>query len=158
MKCTLRPAVPSDRAWLWRTKRTCMRSYVEQTWGIWDEASQRAHFDTGFVLSEIRVIVGDGVDAGYISAAVEDGQLRLFNIMIDPAFQNRGLGTAVLGWLQGEARALGLPLRLQVLRVNPARALYERLGFRVVEETLTHFRMQWIPGASPRVSHDQSDT
>ena len=35
----------------------------------------------------------------------------------------------------------GLPTRLQVLRVNPARHLYERLGFAVVGETPTHYLM-----------------
>jgi ribosomal protein S18 acetylase RimI-like enzyme len=30
---------------------------------------------------------------------------------------------------------------LQVLKVNPARRLYERLGFRVTGETPTHFLM-----------------
>jgi hypothetical protein len=29
-----------------------------------------------------------------------------------------------------------------ILRVNPARRLYERLGFAVVSETETHLRME----------------
>jgi hypothetical protein len=39
------------------------------------------------------------------------------------------------------ARA-AVPTVLQVLKVNPARQLYERLGFRRVGETATHFKMQ----------------
>lgn len=29
-----------------------------------------------------------------------------------------------------------------VMKVNPARELYERLGFEIVEETATHYRME----------------
>jgi len=40
------------------------------------------------------------------------------------------------------AKALGKPLRLQVLRANDrARALYERLGFRLIGETENHLLM-----------------
>jgi RimJ/RimL family protein N-acetyltransferase len=42
-----------------------------------------------------------------------------------------------------EARQLGLPLRLQVMKVNPrARTFYERLGFIHTGETDTHILME----------------
>ncbi len=34
-------------------------------------------------------------------------------------------------------------LDLSVLKVNPARRLYERLGFRVIDEIKHHFRMKF---------------
>lgn len=37
-----------------------------------------------------------------------------------------------------------LPVRLRVLKVNPARRLYERLGFKVVEEADTHYLMEAV--------------
>jgi hypothetical protein len=40
------------------------------------------------------------------------------------------------------ADAKGLPARLRVLRVNPARQLNERLGFVVTGQTETHFLME----------------
>jgi RimJ/RimL family protein N-acetyltransferase len=43
-----------------------------------------------------------------------------------------------------EARGLGRPVRLRVLKVNPrARAFHERLGFRRIGETDTHDLMEW---------------
>ncbi len=41
-----------------------------------------------------------------------------------------------------QARAEGVPVALQVLKVNPARHLYERLGFSVVGETAMHCLMR----------------
>lgn len=142
---TFTPATLADRERLWRIKKTCLRQYVEETWGFWEDVSQRAHFDKNYELDEIRLIQTEGGLAGYLAAARTPEEIALHNIMISPAYQNRGLGTAVLRHLLAEARAQNLPVRLQVLRVNPARHLYERLGFTVYEETPTHFRLRWTP-------------
>jgi RimJ/RimL family protein N-acetyltransferase len=41
------------------------------------------------------------------------------------------------------ARSLGIPVRLQCMRVNPrALAFYDRLGFRVIGEDETHLLLQ----------------
>jgi len=55
----------------------------------------------------------------------------------------RGVGTSVVRDVMHQASRLGLPLRLQVLKANRARRLYERLGFREVAETPTHFQMMF---------------
>jgi ribosomal protein S18 acetylase RimI-like enzyme len=141
----LRAATAADREWLWQTKTRCLRDYIEQTWGVWDEDTQRARFDASFEAEEIQVISQAGRDAGFIAAKHESGEVRLFNIMIAPEFQKNGLGTAVLRELLAAAQARRVPVRLQVMKVNPARRLYERLGFTVFEETPTHFRMAWRP-------------
>ncbi len=142
---TFRAATAGDRAWLWATKRRCLRPYVEQTWGTWDDAVQRAGFDSKFDPTEIQIIAVGGRDAGYLSARRGEQEIELFNVMINPEFQNQGLGTIVLRGLQTEARSVGIPVRLRVLKVNPARRLYERLGFTVTDETPTHFQMRWQP-------------
>ncbi|MBP2478828.1 GNAT superfamily N-acetyltransferase [Crossiella equi] len=54
----------------------------------------------------------------------------------DPAY--RGLGAALLRRTVAQAAADGLPaIGLAVTEGNPARTLYERLGFRHVEESMT---------------------
>lgn len=51
-----------------------------------------------------------------------------------PGHRGRGIGTALLGALEREARDQGIHrLSLSVERDNPAAALYERLGFRPLE-------------------------
>lgn len=142
---TLAPATLADRERLWRIKKNCLRHYVEETWGFWEDISQRAHFDQTYDPAEIQVILIDDQIAGYIACARTPSEIALHNIMISPGYQNRGLGTAVLRELLAEARAKNIPVRLQVLRVNPARHLYERLGFTLQEETATHYRLRWQP-------------
>jgi len=62
-----------------------------------------------------------------------------------PTHQNQRLGTNVMQGLLAAAREKQIPLSLQVLKVNPARTLYERLGFAVIGETPTHYQMRWTP-------------
>jgi ribosomal protein S18 acetylase RimI-like enzyme len=142
-----RRAVAADRDWLWATKTRCLRAYIEQTYGPWDEDTQRARFDATFIPGEIHIVSIDGRDAGFIAARQEPDVIQLFNLMIAPEFQNRGLGTAVLHNLLALAQTRRMPVRLQVMKVNPARRLYERMGFVVipVEEIPTHYRMIWKP-------------
>jgi ribosomal protein S18 acetylase RimI-like enzyme len=49
--------------------------------------------------------------------------------------------------LFSESNLTRQPIRLFVLKVNPARRLYERLGFQVLEETETHYVMRRNPNA-----------
>ena len=60
--------------------------------------------------------------------------------------RNLGLGSALVGDLLALAASRNLPLRLRVLRVNPARRLYERLGFAQSGESATHYEMEARPG------------
>jgi len=55
-------------------------------------------------------------------------------MFVDVTFQRRGIGTEVIKRLFGEANEFNLAVRLNVVRINPARRLYERLGFRVTRE------------------------
>ena len=50
--------------------------------------------------------------------------------------------------LQAEAAASRLPLRIHVERFNPALRLYERLGFRQIEDRRVYLFMEWRTGAS----------
>lgn len=142
---TLRPSTEHDYDWLWSLKRSTMQSYVEKTWGPWNEEDQAARFKDNFRPESWQVIVVKGDDAGVVHVERSDEEIVLVNIQISPDFQNRRLGTAVMDGLLAEARGQKLPLRLQVMKVNPARNLYERLGFTVVGETDTHYQMRWAP-------------
>ncbi len=138
----LRPVTEDDYAWLWALKQETMRPYVEQTWGSWDDGVQEIFFRQGFFPEKLQIIVADGRDAGLLQVDRPGHEIFLQRIEIAPGEQRRGLGAAVVGDLAAEARAVRLPLRLQVLKVNPAMRLYARLGLRIVGETATHLRMQ----------------
>lgn len=145
MAHSLRAVSDADYLWLWSLKRATMKAYVEQTWGKWDDSDQAERFRQNFDPLHVHIIVFDGQDAGLLHVERSPEEINLVNIQIAPEFQNRGLGTEVMHALLAEARRDRLPLRLQVMKVNPARRLYERIGFAVVGETDTHYQMRWTP-------------
>ena len=51
------------------------------------------------------------------------------DIALLPEYRGRGIGTALLEELLVEADATGRRVTIHVERFNPARRLYERLGF-----------------------------
>ncbi|WP_373355465.1 N-acetyltransferase family protein [Pseudoroseicyclus sp. CXY001] len=75
---------------------------------------------------------------GLLALMERDRDNRRFlvdGIFVDAGARGRGAGTLLIGGLAGEARARGFTeLRLDVIAANTrARALYERLGFRLVQ-------------------------
>jgi ribosomal protein S18 acetylase RimI-like enzyme len=68
--------------------------------------------------------------------------LHLIDIGLIPEAQGQGLGGALLGWLLETARATFRPVTLQVAFDNPARHLYERLGFTVTQQGFPYWSMQ----------------
>jgi len=46
---------------------------------------------------------------------------------------------------------------LQVILSNPARRLYERLGFTVVGQSNTHYHMRWSHQVSPVAGGETGD-
>jgi ribosomal protein S18 acetylase RimI-like enzyme len=62
------------------------------------------------------------------------GSYHIAEIDVDPTYRNRGIGGTLLDHAEAEARKGGYALMsLTTTTVNPARRLYERHGFRVVE-------------------------
>jgi RimJ/RimL family protein N-acetyltransferase len=143
MQISLRPATDEDFYFLWRLHCATLRPYVEQTWG-WDEHWQAEYFRDRFDPTTLEIVEGDGAPIGCI--AVERGHDRIFLgvIEIAPYYQNRGIGAKLIRALLDEATGRGVPVELQVIKANqPARRLYERLGFAEIGETETHYLMRW---------------
>jgi ribosomal protein S18 acetylase RimI-like enzyme len=106
-----------------------MRPAIERVFG-WDEARQHASFAEWFNPEEVSVITADGLDAGWIQQRLDDNAIFLGSIYVAPAMQRKGIGSAVIRALLRSGR----PVILAVMKINPARALYERLGFRITHE------------------------
>jgi ribosomal protein S18 acetylase RimI-like enzyme len=145
----LRSTDPDDYDFAFSVHCAAMRSSVEKIYG-WDVDWQARYFREHFDPARRQIVRYCGNDVGYISIEERKTSLFLSSIAILPVYQGRGIGTTLIRRLQHEAGAKGVPVRLQVLKGNPARALYERLGFKVTGETDTHYRMKWVSVRSQR--------
>jgi ribosomal protein S18 acetylase RimI-like enzyme len=89
---------------------------------------QDRNYRSAFPGAEFYAIDRDGEVVGRIYLDRGTEALHLLEISLHPDWRGRGLGRALLIQLQAEVRA-GACLRLSVAEGNPARRLYERLGF-----------------------------
>ncbi|RJP25867.1 MAG: N-acetyltransferase [Candidatus Abyssobacteria bacterium SURF_5] len=144
MKVNLVSATDQDTDFLWRLHREVMRAYVEELWG-WHEEEQRERFFEKLNLENTQIIEMEGAPVGSIRVDRHPDHILLVNVAIVPAFQRRGIGKCLIKKLIREADDSGLPLRLQVFRINPAHELYRRMGFEISNLSDTHFHMEYLP-------------
>ena len=148
--CIRRPATVADYDYLYDLHVATMRDYVGRTWG-WDGAVQERMFREQFDPKHVEIVERDGQRIGVLSVEDRGDEVFLRSIEVDPAHQGLSIGTAMVVQLIRSAATTGRPVSLQVLKVNPALRLYQRLGFALIEETATHFRMRFSPRTrSPR--------
>ncbi len=107
--------------------------------------AQASHYARFYPEAEYFIIQCDGVPAGRLIVQRGRTALLLMDIALLPQFQRAGVGTAVICDLMDEARRAGVPVVLHVENFNPARRLYERLGFRVCAEESIYLEMEWQP-------------
>jgi ribosomal protein S18 acetylase RimI-like enzyme len=80
-----------------------------------------------------------------VQSSTANDALYLEQIFIDAAFQRRGIGTEIIRGLIDRATQAGQPVTLGVVKTNPARNLYQRLGFRITHENDRKFYMRREP-------------
>jgi len=82
--------------------------------------------------TNVAVIRDRGVIAGFAIMKYGDDEAQLFLLAVRPSHRRRGIGTALLSWLEVTGRTMGIAvIRLQVRSTNDAAiAFYRSVGFR----------------------------
>lgn len=62
-------------------------------------------------------------------------------IIIHPNYQNKGIATKIINNYIDIASKQNKKIKLKTYKKNPARKLYERLGFKIYKEDNTHVHM-----------------
>jgi ribosomal protein S18 acetylase RimI-like enzyme len=141
---SIRPTVPKDAEFAYFVLEQTMRAYAEATWGEWREAHAREEVLAAVSDGHCAVIEVDGQAAGILRAIEHPGShIQLEQLFILPPYQRKGHGSALLKSVIEHARNRNLPVRLRVLKVNPAKSLYERFGFKVTSEEPVRFHMEY---------------
>jgi ribosomal protein S18 acetylase RimI-like enzyme len=138
---TLRPATESDLEFLADLRRVTMWKHFENSGLPVDETDQLARLLHRFDCA--RIITISGEDIGLLKIARDVDPWELIQIQLLPKHQRKGLGKALLEVVLAEAEAAEKSVVLGVLRANPAQRLYERLGFRVIGESDSAYRMRF---------------
>jgi GNAT superfamily N-acetyltransferase len=106
--------------WSDEQKAAFLRQQFEAQHSWWQQHYTGARFD---------LVLVDGVPAGRLYVDVWAREIRVVDIALVPEFRNGGIGTLLLKRVFAEGDAAGKPVSIHVEVFNPARRLYERLGF-----------------------------
>jgi ribosomal protein S18 acetylase RimI-like enzyme len=127
-----RPATHEDIPFLMRLRHQTMDAHVVASGGSPGEDQHRERLMYRFDCAEVLM---DGEDAvGLLKVARGASEWKIIQIQIAPQLQGKGVGAALLREIIDEASGAGAETTLSVLKANPARRLYERLGFVIEGE------------------------
>lgn len=148
----LRPATEADREFLLSVYASTREEELAQV--SWEEGAREAflehqfsaqdhHYRTNYPGATFDVIEVEGEPAGRLYVHRGPDEIRIMDIALAPPFRGRGIGTGLLRELMEEAGASGRSLSIHVELNNPARRLYERLGFVPAGEHGVYVLMRW---------------
>lgn len=145
MHVDLIPATESDIDFLLQLRWLTMGKYLTDIGASTDAESLMRRVRYGF--EHAHIVEVDGQPAGLFKYCFmpQEQHWYLMQIQIHPDFQNRGLGKQLIEKLLAQASTQHQPVVLSVLKNNPARHLYHRLGFRVTDQNEREFIMTCLP-------------
>lgn len=108
---------------------------------------QHAQYRATYEDAEWLIVERGGAPVGRLYLGRDADALLLIDISLVPEQRGAGLGGAIVSDVVAMGRAAGRPVTLHVERLNPALRLYQRIGFRIEEESPFYLRMAWRPEA-----------
>ncbi|MGF7115341.1 ribosomal protein S18 acetylase RimI-like enzyme [Pseudomonas laurylsulfatiphila] len=140
MDCAWRAATPEDLAFARHlTCKNMLRYYIRHDLMWQDEA-----FDVAWAGRDNRLLTSGDQMLGYVSLSRDARALYIRELQVVEAFRGLGVGSWAIDQVLSVADQERRPaLRLTVFENNPARALYERKGFKVVGQDECFLRMQF---------------
>jgi len=116
---------------------------------------QTHHYRTHYHDAVFAIITQDGdtpIGRLYLFRGAKEH--RIVDISLIPAARSQGIGAQLLSSVQAEAHAQGCKVSIHVESFNPARRLYDRLGFVPVNANGPYHLMEWP--SSPLQSSSES--
>jgi ribosomal protein S18 acetylase RimI-like enzyme len=151
---SLRPACDGDAPFLRELFETARPDAA--ILAAWPELVRRPFLDQQFQFQTLHyarvypdadrlLVIADGVPIGRMILSRQFEQWCVVDIALLPAWRSQGLGTLLLQRVKAAAATAAPCVRLSVDVRNPARRLYERLGFAAVEERdgMANVEMEW---------------
>jgi len=131
VKLAIRLATRHDALPIARMSRDLIESGLGWSWTPLRVARSIAAADTNVAVAAH----GDRAPYAFGIMKYGDEEAHLLLLAVDPRLRRRGLGAALVAWLEASARAAGVgPVYLEARATNAAaRAFYRRLGYGEIQ-------------------------
>lgn len=153
-RITLRPAVESDYSFmeaLYRSGReaelnlTPFSAAQKDLFIRQQFAAQTQHYRSHYCSDYFYIVEIDGESAGRFYVDYWSSEIRIVDIALLPQYQGQGAGTWLMRRILSEGAQRNQPVTIHVEENNPAKRLYERLGFREKSRfNDVYILMEWV--------------
>jgi len=143
LEVCLRPAEPGDAELLYEIYASTREEELAVV--PWDAgakeaflrmqfAAQDTYYRATYPRASYDLIVSGEKVLGRLYVDRGENAWRVLDIALLPGHRGSGIGTRLLSEVLAEAAAAERPVQVHVERFNPARRLYDRLGFREIAD------------------------
>ena len=142
--CSLIKLIAGDETYKefsYQVKKVAEGEYITSMFG-WDENVQRSYHSKAWQQQKPDIITYDGKPVGTIATIESEDCIEVGQFFILPEYQNKGIGTYLLKSILEKADRLGKNVTLRFLKNNPAKSLYVRNGFRIVDTSEILYYME----------------
>jgi len=139
MSLELIQATENDRPYIFVLRKLTMIEHLEKEGLYLSDDEHRLRIDDKYECSYL--IFSSGENIGAIKYQEITEKIEIMQIQIHPDFQGCGFGRRVIEQILIDSKSK--PVALSVLKSNPAKRLYERLGFKVTGEDEYEFHMEF---------------
>ncbi|MHA3773188.1 N-acetyltransferase family protein [Verrucomicrobiota bacterium sgz303538] len=105
--------------------------------------AQDKHYREHYPKAQFLIIEHGELPVGRLYVDRWPREIRIMDIALLPEHRSKGIGSVLIRELQQEAQASGKTLSIHVEKFNPALRLYDRLGFRPIEDKGVYHLMVW---------------
>jgi GNAT superfamily N-acetyltransferase len=106
-------------------------------------AAQDSYYHATYPSATYDLIVSGEEVLGRLYVDRGETAWRVIDLALLPGHRGKGIGTQPLTNVLAEARAAAKPVQIHVERFNPARRLYDRLGFYQIADQGVYLLLQW---------------
>lgn len=134
-----RKALETDIDYLLQLRKETMSEHLINSGIISNDEDQLLRIN--YLFDQAKIVMLNNENVGLLKLDEKENRIEIVQIQIDPKFQKKGLGQQIIKEVIKNALAQNKELVLSVLKANPAKELYERLGFKIIGEDEFSFMM-----------------
>jgi ribosomal protein S18 acetylase RimI-like enzyme len=111
----------------------------------WQFEAQSSHYRENYAEADFLIIEQGGTAIGRLYIDRGPIEIEIIDIALLPQYRGAGLGAGLLRDILREGEESGKPVTIYVEHFNPARHLYDRLGFQHIDTNGVYHLMKWTP-------------